>query len=158
MRHNIATGIATEEEGESVDPQQQALQDMLQVLLPIRQRRLRRSQQQQRKQEQALVQQQRILQQGEQQLLVQRQQYQQSQSDFADRYTGTVHAQWEVQQGLEDEQSHRQQMLQQQSHTQQLSQQVTAQQENLTRAKQDVQLCQRAVEKVEYLLQQRGEI
>ena len=151
MRHPVET-----ESPDQPDAQALALQEALHILLPIRRQRLRRSEQKQREQQQLLSQQNQSLVQGEQLALGQQQAWQQSQADFVEHHTGVLQPLNVLQLGIEQEQSCRLALVQQQLHNQQLVQQIEQQQENVHSARQDVQRCQREVEKLEYLLEQQG--
>ena len=136
-----------------VDAQAVELHKVLQVLLPIRQQRLRRSERQQRQQAQHLQQCQQAQQIGEQQLADHALRYQATSAAFLPQHQGQQTALQALKSAIEDEQQQRDDMLRQQQQVETLAAASRQQQARSEAAVRHVQRCQRDVEKIEYLLQ-----
>jgi len=140
-------------EDEIIEPD--PLREAIELLLPLRERKLSRLKRKLAEEKETLKQLQASLKKGEGMLILFRQKYQQCLDDFTHYHTGVVLLHEKLHQTLEKEQVTRGRLLQQDEANQQLIDQITQQTERIEEAEHAVKNGQREIEKLEYILEEK---
>ena len=140
-------------EDEIIEPD--PLREAIELLLPLRERKLSRLKRKLAEEKETLKQLQASLKKGEGMLILFRQKYQQCLDDFTHHHTGVVLLHEKLHQTLEKEQVTRGRLLQQDEANQQLIDQITQQTQRIEEAEQAVKNGQREIEKLEYILEEK---
>ena len=129
--------------------------DTIEILLPLRSRKLSRLKRKLMEEKRALVEMERELKKGEDKLILFRQRYKQSLDDFNHHHTGVVLLHEKLHLTLEAEKLTRGRLLRQEEDNHTLTQRIIEQQEIIEAADRDVKACQGEIDKLEYILEEK---
>jgi len=136
-------------------PEPNELIDTISVLLPLRQRKLARLKRVLMAEKARLKEMEADLKRGQNQLLLFRQAYQETTNAFTTYHTGVLMLHEKLHQTLEAEKATRGRLLKQDEENQTLITQISSQTDTIHEAQHAVEICQREIEKLEYILEEK---
>lgn len=145
-------------EFEEEENQPDELIDTVEILLPIREQKLIRLKRTLRQEKDRLREMNQDLKQGEQRLSLFREKYKKSLADFSTNHTGVILQHEKLLRTLEAERLSRSRLLKQESDNQSLAERITQQMEVIDKAGEAVLVCQKEIEKLEYILEEKDMI